>query len=274
MKDFYVEVLSNASYITNTCSEFRNKIRLLHPLEGQWEVGLSEISYTKSWYNVPLNSTIGMAVAFDPYEPYYDIENYDYVAIDSHLGILKRGFYDNVETLVETINNEIKHYDNKEIVEFLPYLFYDKTATKQIYVVPGKNIKNQILIPWFDYDLKMLLGFEWYDVQHPKFNKQGVLLSQRPPDLTMGIRHLLVYCNLIMPQYVGDTTTKLLRSVEIPPHAQFGDQITLNYEKPHYIPILCNDFDEIEINISDDINQLIRFTFGRTRLKLHFKKIE
>ena len=67
---------------------------------------------------------------------------------------------------------------------------------------------------------------------------------------------------------------QLLRSVEIPPHAQFGDKITLNYEKPHYIPILCNDFDEIEINISDDINQLIRFTFGRTRIKLHFKQIE
>ena len=273
MNDFYVEVLSNASFLTNTCAEFRNKIQLLHPLEGQWEVGLSEISYTRSWFNIPMNSTIGIAVAYAPYTPYYDIENYDYIAIDAHLGVLKRGYYDSVELLVNEINKEIEHYDNKEIVEFLPYLFYDKTSTKQVYIVPGKNVKEEMIIPWFDFDLKMLLGLEWYDVEHPKFNKQGVVLSQRPPDLTMGIRQLLVYCNLIIPQHVGDSTTKLLRSVEIPNDCNFGDQITLNYEKPHYLPLLCNDFDEIEINIKDDVNQVIRFTYGRTRLKLHFRKI-
>ena len=273
MKEFYFEVLSNASYTSNSCSDFKNKIKLMHPLEGDWEVGLCEISYTKSWYNLRFNSKIAIARAYHPYQAELDLKHSDHVAIEHRVGTLKKGYYEDVETIVKEVNLELLQYNKKDIVKEMPSLFYDEVATKQVYVIPGKNVNDEIILPWFDRSLRELLGFEFYDIEHPMINKQGIIPPQRPPDISMGIRHLLIYCNLIIPQYVGDSTTKLLRSVEVPSITKFGEQVTFIFDRPHYIPLLCNDFDEIEINIKDDMNQLIRFTFGRSRLKLHFRKI-
>ena len=252
MNDFYFEVLSNASYETNTVAEFKNRIQLLHPLEGDWEIGLAEISYTKSWYNVSLNSTLGLVTS--GFQPSIDTNAYDFVSYNARSGTLKNGYYESVEVLIDEINKELEHFKTSEFKQ-IPILFYDKIATKKVYIIPGKDKDDQAILPYIDHDLRKLLGFTYYyledDVIHTSTNDQGIVISHQPPDLTMGIRQLLVYCNLIMPPYVGDSRSKLLRSVDIP-HAKFGEQITISYEKPHYVPLLCNDFDEIEINFNDD----------------------
>ena len=270
MKEFHVEVISNASYETNTCAEFKNKIQLLHPLDGEWEMGISEISYTKSWYNLPMNSTLG--IVMEGFEPTIDTNAYDFMPIDSRCGTLRKGYYDDIETLVDEINKEISFYKNDKIKQ-VPYLYYDKNGTKLVSIIHGKLMNDHLILPYLDYDLRSLLGYTYYMPTIPQLNSQNYCIAHHPPDLSMGIRHLLVYCNLILPQYVGDSRTKLLRCVEIPNNTKFGDQVTLNYEKPHYVPVLFNDFDEIEINIKDDLDQVIRFTFGRSRVKLHFRKI-
>ncbi len=51
MFSFYVDLTSNTTD-DDTVANFKNKIQLLEPLYGKWEVALAEISYTKSWKNV------------------------------------------------------------------------------------------------------------------------------------------------------------------------------------------------------------------------------
>jgi len=55
-KDFYVTLPSNVkSYFTdNTVGNYRTKLsrKLVFPQGQKWYVGLAEISYTKSYYNV------------------------------------------------------------------------------------------------------------------------------------------------------------------------------------------------------------------------------
>ena len=52
----YVTLASNVktvpSFGKNTIAEFRTKLGRIVSLEGDWVVGLSEITYSKSWYTV------------------------------------------------------------------------------------------------------------------------------------------------------------------------------------------------------------------------------
>ena len=62
-----------------------------------------------------------------------------------------------------------------------------------------------------------------------------------------------------------------MRTVGVPNEAKFGDQVVLVFTDPHYVPVLINDFENVEIDIKDDTNARIPFLYGRSRLKLHFK---
>ena len=97
-------------------------------------------------------------------------------------------------------------------------------------------------------------------------------VAERPADITAGIHTLYVYCDIVQPQYIGDTRVKLLRSVEVPSERKFGDTVVLSYSDPHYIPVLVNEFDSIEIHIKDDSTRDIPFMYGRTKIKLHFRR--
>lgn len=272
MDSFYVELSSNASYFNNTCAEFKNKIDLVQKLEGDWEVGIAEISYTKSWYNVRYNCTLGLEKMHKPFVPFFSLAStIGYVPVDKRIGVLRAGYYSSVSMIVNEINLELRGYDNANI-DYLPKFYFDDAVTQLVSIKPGKNHDEEYILPYLSPELSEMLGFIKYDIQNTKYNQFNVILAERPADLTNGIRTMFIYSNLVMPQYIGDFRAKLLRTVEIPNNSKFGDQVVLNYDNIHYVPIMTNDFNEIEISIKDDMNENIRFTFGRTRIKLHFRK--
>ena len=54
---FYMTLSSNVDSLkvfgtTNKISDFKTKLGRNTSLDGNWQVGLASISYTKSWYNV------------------------------------------------------------------------------------------------------------------------------------------------------------------------------------------------------------------------------
>ncbi len=71
----------------------------------------------------------------------------------------------------------------------------------------------------------------------------------RPYNIWAGYQSLFVYSDIVSPSFVGDSYTQLLRLVEIPNEARFGDQIKLTYPNTYYIPLLVKDFEVIEIDI-------------------------
>ena len=53
--EFYVTVPSNSSmqhFPDNKTSNFVTKRSRTLPLDGEWEVGLAEINYPHTWYNI------------------------------------------------------------------------------------------------------------------------------------------------------------------------------------------------------------------------------
>jgi hypothetical protein len=67
--NFYVTLPSNVSqhkyFKQNTIANYITKLPSHISLDGKWEVGLVEVSYTKSWYNVQNDYKI----SFEYYEP-------------------------------------------------------------------------------------------------------------------------------------------------------------------------------------------------------------
>ena len=271
---FYVELSSNTRYQYNTIGNFSNRVQLLHPLDGDWEVAMTEIFYTKSWKNVAKNCAVTLEKMFETPKPaisYKPVYGYFPQKDEERKGILRSGYYENIKDLCEEIEKEMLPFQKD--CKFLPKFVFDK-VTQNVLIKPGMNKRNTLMLPRLNHELAGIFGYDYYSTKHPKHNEDMLLVPDRPADITAGITSLFVYCNLIVPQYVGDTRAKLLKTVIVPRNKKFGETISVVYPTPNYVPVLTNDFESIEIDIKDDTNTPIYFMFGRTRVKLHFRKCQ
>jgi len=92
-KQFYLTLPSNSSK-GNTAETFTTSLPVHVHLEGEWEVGLAEIIYGNTWYNVyPKNNQIVLKVK----------ENNSTILIN-----IPSGRYEKVAGLIETISKEIE----------------------------------------------------------------------------------------------------------------------------------------------------------------------
>jgi hypothetical protein len=105
----YIILSSNVSAVPtfgkNTIAEFRTKLARSVKLEGNWVVGISEITYTRSWFNVLHNHKV---ILFDEMGQSYgstdsnDINN----TLDTRTDelFITAGLYETPQRLVGEIN--------------------------------------------------------------------------------------------------------------------------------------------------------------------------
>jgi hypothetical protein len=84
-----------------------------------------------------------------------------------------------------------------------------------------------------------------------------------------GFYNIFVYTDIISYQRVGDSYVLLLRTVHI--EGKDGDVVTVNYDKPHYVPVSKKYIENILVEHKTDQNENIEFTYGKTIIKLHFR---
>ena len=68
---------------------------------------------------------------------------------------------------------------------------------------------------------------------------------------------------------VGDSCVPLLRTVHI--EGKDGDVVTVNYDKPHYVPVSKKYIENILVELKTDQKKIIEFTYGKTIVKLPFR---
>jgi hypothetical protein len=297
---FYATLLSNVksheSHRENTVAHFVTKLADKITLNEEWEVGLSEISYTKSWYNISQNQSINV---FTTNKQIWSNEE----------AVLRSGYYPTIEILIQEINKKFKVFESelyKKDVIRAPSLKYDSILNR-IYVVNGITKNSEaFLYPPLSEELETMLGlrfnnektfesFFWDDeksqmkplesidlkyridygnaIKDSK-NGQKILEYEAPYPVQFNIceLHILVYCSIIEPVLVGNTYSKLLRQVEIPKRAKFNDQCVVRFQDPFYFPLVTNEFETVEIIIRDDTGALVPFNWGRSSVVLHFRK--
>jgi hypothetical protein len=159
-------------------------------------------------------------------------EDFDGVLDDFHIGDITTGF----------------------IIKF------DQTLQRVICNRDPKKIKCLEL----SNKLQYMLGFENSGIYEETETAKYI------HDLRGGFYSLFVYCSLVEPQIVGNVTAPLLRNVHI--EGKNGDIVEKIFTTPHYVPVNSKEVNHIEIDIKDDNNQSIPFQFGKTVVKLHFRK--
>jgi hypothetical protein len=274
--DFYVTLPSNVSsnkyFPDNTVANYVTKLPQRLSLEGKWGVGLVEMSYTLSWYNIDKPLEIGIIAGSTSFGG----------------GAVPAGRYDSIRELVNVVNDEFLKYQNH-----VPKITVD-TRTRQVSLHYGIE-NNKIVFPVINKDLCDILGLnakkinentkgliksykQWEKMEgfkeHTAPNPDDMQIKGKSPyQLQSGYHSLYVYTDIVKPSIVGNSSVQLLRLVQVPSDGKFGDQVVITFPITYYTQLITNEIQNIEIHIKDETGKTLPFEFGRSILVLHFKKL-
>lgn len=302
MSDFYLTLPSNTKPETNTTSKFSVYLPRKIELHGKWEVALVEIQYPFSWNN--LTGTLSSNDATDNcIEVKFPTGHGATIVVppgyyETIQGVLAAIEYGKHETALELKNeflNQPKEDLNTVIGTIAEETWLKEASQKNPKFLEIFNRKRRVknhsqdLVHGFDVSfndtlkrtkikknplvvrsirfsprLQYMLGLHKQEITEKE------LVGKYIPDLKGGFYALYVYCSLVEPQIVGDSTAPLLRLVNVEgTHGSIAEKI---FHTPHYVPVVTKEITKIDIEIKDDYNQLVPFDFGKTILKLHIRK--
>ena len=177
---FYLTFPSNSSiafFPDNTLTHYVTHLPKPIDLDGKWEVGLVEIQYPHTWYNVQKEC------AWIVYR--------GNATGQTLRKTLKEGLYETPTKLIDYLNREMTDTKN---VKF----HYDLVSKKvSLYVAPGAFVK-------ISKTLNLMLGLDQtrYD--------SGLHLSKHVVDVNQGFYSLYIYSSIVESRMVGDTMACLL----------------------------------------------------------------
>ena len=233
-------------YPLNTLTSYQ--VRLPQPisLEGDWEVGLSEIQYPHSWYNVGR-----FRLAVFP----------EHMTVTAGIVTLYEGFYHTPGLLISELNRitaKSKLLEWSKKVEFLYNPIQQKTLLK---VDKGFKLK-------MDQNLCRILGYECES--EAVIFTEGTHRAKYVMDLRQGFDNLYIYTNIIEPRVVGDSMAPLLRIV--PSSGKHGEVVRYVFNPTHYVPLLFKSFETVKVDIRDDTGTVVPFESGKVVVTLHLRR--
>ena len=237
-------------YHDNTLTTYTTRLPQPLDLKGSWEVGLAEIHYPHSWFNVRegelwLEMVVGgsdneAGVEFDPG-----------ASVRLHV---KPGYYSNVIDILEYLwgaKGMVSHGDMFRISM--------DNIDQRVTLTITSGLRLQ-LSPM----LSKLLGFE------STHFSEGKHVGRNMADVRQGFYSIYVYCPLVEPQMVGDSRVPLVRIVPI--QGTPGHVTSKEFQPIHYVPLQQRQFQEIEIMLRDDTGNPIPFQRGKVVVTLHFRR--
>ena len=279
---FYMTLPSNSSsnHYNNKQSNYTTKLDNPLSFSVPYEVALVEFSYRQY-----LSFDIGMIkIKFNK---------------DNDYRPCRIRIFDNepIEHLIERMNYEISEYYTK--LAFLvntnkidPYqdhfemirdfdkhlkegLVFDRSQQPTIKMPTfglKKDYKNRLFL---DIPENTIVVFDGYcntlfkGYQEMKSYHEFVLLSE----FLNFVDYLMVYCDIVDPQNVGDTYAQLLRTICTT--GEFNKSTEKIYTTPHYIPVCKSFITNINIDIRDPSGEQVKFEnlLSKVLVKLHFRPI-
>jgi len=301
-KSFYV-TLPNSKHIEDfsKLGDYTTKLSSRFNLGKNWEVALTEISYPRSWPNIPHDQYVEFI--------YFDETNPNYIGITDKIIIKARDY--NKDELVTIVNNafsnlqaNIKHLGR---VSHPPKIGISNI--NQMYLYCGVINDKQRFFPRFSKILGNILGiteecidrqinadFSAYknkiigsdlNYQFQEHNSAHVFYGTFTYSETQAINYLdkfLITSDLISNHHIGDSKTNVLRYITIPPPPGMTSnepnivyqtncmQNTIAFDKPYYLPVIKPVFDSINIKfIDENSGDIIPFISGNVYVTLHFR---
>ena len=239
--EFYLNLPSNSSmqyYPDNKISDYKTKLPKRLELNGNWEVGLADIKYPHTWYNIRKCKN------------FIDIFTTD---LQINKIKIKAGYYKSIRQVIDTFkNNGLDDITDVKLV-------YNAT-TKRVTI----KCTNNVSVVLHD-DIARIFGFMTGEKIQGSATEGFTLALPNT-----GNQMLYVYTDIIRGQYYGDIVAPILQTVTV--RRDHGTFISKHFERPHYIPLNKSNFDTIDINIRDEVGDLVAFEHGKVNITLHFRR--
>jgi len=246
MSRFYLTLPSNSSmdyYPDNTVARYTTKLANTVEVEGEWEVGLTEISFPSQVENV--------IEGYCYYDIYYDDRFLRRITMPGK-------HYKRMRRLIENLHKEQR--------EQMPLADHEPLLAQFVYQ-EGRirmNLHTRFVVQ-FSPDLAHLLGFE-PDVTY----RRNISVAKQLPNMIGHAHSAYVYCDLLEHVAVGDTKAPLLRIVDNPSQKRGNVHRVLN--PIQYVPLQKKCFDTMEIYIMTDTGVPVPFLFGKSFAVLEFRR--
>ena len=292
----YIDLLSTSSldlYPNNVGSRFTNKLVVPQNLPEEVYVGLTEISYTNSFYNVVQeDNSVTLFDWFYAHAPASEFNPSQDVRYGKmFLAKMEDGFYDSPQKVCDMMNKAIQNCGVSQ-VRTKKIFSYDSINRKFSYDVSGLWISL-----WLRGPILHLLGVE----RKQATNSQYVILGKSKVGSSynyqsrerfflnpesrwnavsnskdrMGhvcqlvqIDTMVIYTDIITSQVTGDCFSDTLRMVPI--KGEISKRVVQHFERPYYLKVNKRYIPSITIYIKDLFDNFIDFKQGIVRLKLRF----
>lgn len=302
LTDEYIILASNVKSFndTNTIANFKTKLarRREFLASDDWRVGVSEITYKQSWYNIKENTQITYMNEMGYVE--------DFGGKNTETQSITAGYYSSIPELISTITYaldklleigakppELQFDPNNQIVTLIPGNVTFEGKKIQFIPVLGTQIEN--ILGLIDKEGRTLaerlelMAFEELNIKYDaktttlvvsksgaKTELRNMLNNMRieaeyPADINGGFDNLYIYSNIVQQSDVGDAFAPILSTVPIHTN-RWGKTVHHEPKNLIYRPLQSRIFDTIEIDIRDDSGHSVPFKLGNIILKLHFLK--
>ncbi len=252
---FTVTLPSNSSegyYPDNTISSFKTHLPEEISLETEYEVALTEIQYTNSFYNLPEDSIIDIRLTeFQPL-------TISSLAVSRKVKI-KKGYYKDIEQFINLCKSQILRETPTNLREKFDFR-YQEVSRKIKVIIPSNTINYRLI---FSPLLQAILGFG----KHPHTRTQ---LAQRAADINACVHSMFIYSNIVAPRIVGDAMVPLLRVIAV--HGTHNEYVVENFYHLQYTPVRLRNFQTIEIDLRNNLGTAMPFHSGEAILSLHFRR--
>ena len=271
MKDFYLTLPSTTPYPGNTVTNF--KVQFQNPiyLDGQYEMALSEIHFLNRYRRLNARSDrvfLFGEIRSDNIDQVNNTNNNDVNNIWEYLGdnilslTIPNIYYSSIEKIVEIINTIIMENSKQPHTQSIKLIY--NQLSNSIEISPDVGKKQYLK---FSYALAEILGLKdtiWYGYL---FNDVYSIVNYIP-----NISYLNVFCDVIEPEFVGNTKQNLLRNI-VTHKENIGSYVNKVFLNPYYKKITHRDFNTIHIWILDELGRTPAIGCSELIIILHLKPI-
>lgn len=246
---FYIFLLSNAQD-NNHIGNFSVRLARAIKLDGPYEVALTNIIFPLTYDNVTEGVQDGQ---IDQNGIVVEMQEGDAVRLEQVS--IPPANYDSTATLVQKINECFKLQFNERFPDIAPMFHYDSITRRC--KVTFRHRFGKILL---SQNIAYLLGL-------PTLLRENVLNAPYPSHTAN--EFMFIYCDILDLQMVSNVMAPLLRIVTM--KGQPGENCELEFDHPQYVPVLKSYFDNIKIELKNDLDRIIKFHSGKVAMTLHFR---
>ena len=242
---FYVSLPSTTSdkfFDDNKAGQYTTMLPQAINLNGEYEVGLSEILYSGNFINIGKD------------ECWLD---FNLRAIfQAHITI-EPGLYTDNEEFINMITKKLKDIKKLTGIKFIYNKSVQKVSIRQGAI--GVLTLSSKLARLLGFKNRRLLGVKMY-------------IADSIMDLIEDYHNTFVYSDIVSQTTVGDTYAPLLRII---PTTNTKEKVIHHiFQTPHYKPVSRNYFTTIEILLKNHLGETYSFASGQTIVTLHFRPRE